>query len=59
MDDGTTPAVRSCAAGPCTGGNLADPARGLLSGLVGWAPRLGAPGGDLAGLDPQLRAALG
>ena len=29
---------------------LADPARGLLTGAVGWAPRLGSAGEDASGL---------
>lgn len=29
---------------------LADPARGLLTGVVGWAPRLGSAGEDASGL---------
>ena len=37
---------------------LVDPARGLLSGIVGWAPRLGERADDLAGLDADLRQAL-
>lgn len=37
---------------------LVDPDRGVLSGVVGWDPRLGDPAEDLAGLDPALRAAL-
>ena len=37
---------------------LVDPQRGVLSGVVGWDPRLGDPAADLAGLDPALRAAL-
>lgn len=37
---------------------LVDPARGVLSGVVGWDPRLGDPAEDLAGLDPALQAAL-
>ncbi len=38
---------------------LADPARGVLTAVVGWAPRRGDRAEDLAGLDPALRAALG
>ena len=38
---------------------LVDPARGVLTGVVGWVPRLGPAADDLAGLDPPLRAALG
>ena len=37
---------------------LVDPARGLLTGVVGWQPRLGDPAEDLAGLPELLRAAL-
>jgi len=37
---------------------LLDPARGVLTGVVGWAPRLGDREHELAGLDPVLRAAL-
>jgi hypothetical protein len=38
---------------------LGDPARGVLTGLVGWRPRLGDAADDLATLGPQLRAGLG
>lgn len=38
---------------------LVDARRGVLTGVVGWAPRLGPRGDDLAGLDPVLRAPLG
>jgi hypothetical protein len=37
---------------------LADPTRGLLTGVVGWRPRLGDPADDLATLPEALRAAL-
>ena len=37
---------------------LVDPARGLLTGVVGWRLRLGDPAEDLAGLPGPLRAAL-
>ena len=37
---------------------LADPARGVLTGVVGWRPRLGDPAEDLAGLDPEVRGRL-
>lgn len=37
---------------------LVDPSRGVLTGVVGWAPHLGDRAGELAGLDPALRAAL-
>ena len=37
---------------------LHDPARGLLTGVVGWRPRLGDPGEDLATLPEAVRAAL-
>lgn len=38
---------------------LMDPVRGVLTGVVGWAPQLAEPGLDLGGLDPALRAVLG
>ena len=38
---------------------LVDPARGLLTGIVGWRPRLGDPADDLASLPPAIRQALG
>ena len=38
---------------------LADPVRGLLTGVVGWRPRLGDPADDLASLPEAVRAALG
>ena len=38
---------------------LLDPARGLLSGVVGWRPRLGDPADDLASLPEAVRTALG
>ena len=38
---------------------LADPARGLLSGVVGWRPRLGDADEDVASLPQALRTALG
>ena len=37
---------------------LVDPVRGVVTGVVGWAPRLGDRAEELAGLDPVLRAAL-
>ena len=38
---------------------LVDPALGLLTGVVGWRPRLGDPADDLALLPEAVRAALG
>ena len=38
---------------------LVDPSRGLLSGVVGWRPRLGDPSDDLVHLPEAVRAALG
>jgi aminoglycoside phosphotransferase (APT) family kinase protein len=38
---------------------LLDPGRGVLTGLVGWRPRLGDPAEDLASLPAAVRAALG
>jgi hypothetical protein len=38
---------------------LHDPVRGLLTGVVGWRPRLGDPDDDLATLPEAVRAALG
>jgi len=38
---------------------LLDPAREVLTGVVGWRPRLGDPAGDLAALPEAVRAALG
>ena len=38
---------------------LVDPQRGVLSGVVGWRPRLGDPRDDLASLPEALRTALG
>jgi len=38
---------------------LVDPARGVLSGVVGWRPRLGDAADDLAALPQAVRAALG
>ncbi len=38
---------------------LLDPARGLLTGVVGWRPRLGDPADDLASLPEAVRPALG
>lgn len=38
---------------------LLDPARGVLTGLVGWRPRLGEADDDLALLPEAVRAALG
>ena len=38
---------------------LHDPARGLLTGIVGWRPRLGDAAADLATLPQAVRAALG
>ena len=38
---------------------LVDPARGVLSGVVGWRPRLGDASDDLASLPAAVRAALG
>lgn len=38
---------------------LQDPARGVLTGVVGWRPRLGDPAEDLAALPEAIRTALG
>lgn len=38
---------------------LHDPARGVLTGVVGWRPRLGDPAEDLASLPEAVRTALG
>jgi aminoglycoside phosphotransferase (APT) family kinase protein len=38
---------------------LVDPDRGLLTGVVGWRPRLGEPADDLATLPEAVRRALG
>lgn len=38
---------------------LVDPARGVLTAVVGWRPRLGDPADDLASLPEAVRAALG
>ena len=38
---------------------LVDPARGLLTGIVGWRLRLGDPAEDLARLPEAVRRALG
>ena len=38
---------------------LYDPSRGLLSGIVGWRPRLGDPDEDLRTLPEAVRTALG
>ena len=38
---------------------LGDPARGVLTGVVGWRPRLGDPEDDVASLPEAVRAALG
>ena len=37
---------------------LVDPARGLLTGVVGWRPRFGDPAEDRAGLPAALRDVL-
>lgn len=37
---------------------LVDPARGVLTGVVGWRPRLGDPADDLAALPEAVRAGL-
>ena len=41
------------------GALLVDPGRGVLSGLVGWRPRLGDPAEDLATLPEAVRLSLG
>ena len=38
---------------------LADPSRGVLTGVIGWRPRLGDLADDLASLPEAVRAALG
>lgn len=34
---------------------LVDPVRGLITGVIGWQPRLGEPAEDLALLPPSWR----
>lgn len=38
---------------------LLDPERGVLTGVVGWRPRLGDPADDRASLPQAVRSALG